>query len=160
MHARKLQLLYQIGLWSEFENWKKHLVQLIQTNTPDYSLWDFTGYNEITTEPFPLLGDTETQMKWYWESSHYKKETGDLILSKILNNQSNHTAAEPFDFGSKLSSSTIELYLNNIRNNRDQYQTNHPEIVKEIHQMIIKTAFRRNNLIQQHPNLRPLNYFK
>ena len=160
MHVRKIQLLHQIGLWSEFENWKKRLVQLIETNTPDYSLWDFTGYNEITTEPFPLLGDTETQMKWYWESSHYKKETGDLILSKVLNNQSNPTVTDHFDFGSKLSSSTIELHLNKIRNNRDQFQTNHPEIVKEIHQMIIKTAFRRNKIIQQHPNLKPLNYLK
>ena len=160
VHAKKLQLFYQIGLWDNFEYWKKEMLFIIKKNTPQYSLWDFTGYNEITTESFPSIGDTKTQMKWYWESSHYKKETGDLILNKMLNDQAQSDITNTFNFGVQLTSSNIDSHLKKIRIERDLYGENHPEIINELDQLIIKTAPRRNKLINQYPELTPLNYFK
>ncbi len=158
-HARNMQLMHQIGLWGEREKWKKSIVELLAKNTPDYSLWDFSGYNEITTEPFPPSNDKTTQMQWYWESSHYKKETGDLVLDTLLNYKIAGRKA-PTKFGVKLTSKNIEQHLFDQRINRDKFTTSHPEIVNEINDMILNTASKREKLIRQHPELTPIDYFK
>jgi len=135
------------------------MVSLLEKNTPNYSLWDFSGYNEITTEPFPSLNDKTTQMQWYWESSHYKKETGDLVLDTLLNYKQADRKA-PAKFGVKLTSKNIEQHLFNQRVNRDKFTASHSEIVNEINDMILNTAPKREKLIRQHPELTPIDYFK
>lgn len=159
IHARKLQIFHQLGLWEKFEHWKKQLVQIVELSSAPFSIWDFTGYNEITTEYFPRLKDAKQQMKWYWESSHYKKETGDLVLDIILNHTLTKRKA-PVHFGIKLTSQNIKQHLINLRKARKRFITNHPEIVNEIKQIIKNTTSKREKLIQQNPNLIPLSYFK
>jgi hypothetical protein len=61
-------------------------------------LGDFSGYNSMTTEPVPPSGDTTSRMKWYWESSHYRKELGDLVLDRLLEYEGTGRAI-PVDFG-------------------------------------------------------------
>jgi hypothetical protein len=47
-------------------------------------VWDFCGFNPITTEPFPQPGETENRMRYYWEISHFRREVGDLMLGTML----------------------------------------------------------------------------
>ena len=36
---------------------------------PPITLWDFSGYNTVTTEPVPPLEDRQATMQYYWETS-------------------------------------------------------------------------------------------
>lgn len=94
-HITHSEAIKQAGLWSDFENWKREIVKMA-------TVWDFSGYNSITTEPI------SDQMKNYWDSSHYRKEVGDLILNRIFKVQEKTV---PNDFGVLLTSDNIELQL-------------------------------------------------
>ena len=158
MHARKLVLLHEIGLWREFGQWKRSLVQVLQEEAPDMKLWDFTGFNSITTEPFPPLGDTNTQMRWYWESSHYKKEAGKLILDIVLE-RLDETFPYPDDFGVILAPDTIDSRLEHLSRQLKEYRENHPENLMEVRKMIKETRKKREALQAAHRNLQPQRKF-
>lgn len=86
------------------EEWKRKLVERVRANaykynTKPYPLWDFATFNSITTENIPPRGDTKTQMKWFWDTNHYKEELGYLIFKKILGLPGKNTYP---DFGVRL----------------------------------------------------------
>lgn len=95
MHASLIDGIREAGLWSDFENWKRE----ITTITP---VWDFSGYNSITTEP---IGQ---DMKNYLDSSHYSSKVGDLILNRLFNYQEETIAT---DFGILITSENIGSHL-------------------------------------------------
>jgi hypothetical protein len=81
-------LLVALGLGERYEFWLKELVRINEEEAARAGrqllpLWDFSAPNTITREPIPLSGDL-SPMRWYWEFSHYRKETGDLILDRIF----------------------------------------------------------------------------
>ena len=135
-HARQFETVAAAGIWNSFELWKRQLVTLNESiaaeqgKTP-FALWDFSGYNHYTTEVVPPLGDTETQMQWYWESSHYKKELGDLVLDRIFNYSDPQRTIEK-GFGVQLTSSNIEFHLQQIRQDRQQWRESNPGDIAEI----------------------------
>jgi len=49
-----------------------------------FLLWDFSGCHSVTIEDVPASGDLRSEMRWYWEAGHFKKELGDLVLDKVL----------------------------------------------------------------------------
>jgi hypothetical protein len=115
LHARMLLAMQYVGLWPVYEEWKRRLVQILaeessESGKPMFPLWDFSGFNTVTTESVPPEGDLKTPVKWFWEPSHYKKETGDLILDRILNYQPS-SALLPDDFGILLTPTNIETTL-------------------------------------------------
>lgn len=156
-HARKLVLLNHVGLWAEFASWKQHLVRIIAENAPEFSLWDFSGFNSITTEAFPALGDSKTQMHGYWESSHYKKEIGNIILHKLLTADN---STPPADFGVLLTPLSIGSQLQNAQSQRDAYINANPDILVDIENMLTATEADRNQLIKLNPKLSPLAYYQ
>jgi hypothetical protein len=125
-HARLWEALDSVGLWKKFEQWKREMVLINEQQakkhkkTP-FPLWDFSGYNSFTTEEVPPLDDKKTQMKWYWESSHYKKELGDYVLDRVF--EYNHPdRIIPDDFGKLLQSKNIEQQLAKIRVEQQNYR--------------------------------------
>ena len=65
------------------EHQTTRLVQILaedekESGKPAFPLWDFSSFNAVATEPVPRPGDLMTPVKWVWEPSHYKKNTGDL----------------------------------------------------------------------------------
>ena len=121
---------------NQWEQWKRQLVALNESVAAEqgkspFALWDFSGYNDYTTEVVPALGDTETQMQWYWESSHYKKELGDLVLDRTFSYK--HPERKIVKgFGALLNSENIETHLQKLREDRQQWRVLHPEDVVEI----------------------------
>ena len=85
-------------MWSDFENWKREIVAI----TP---VWDFSGYNSITTEP------VAKGMKNYLDSSHYSSEVGNLILNRLFNYQEETVTA---DFGILITQENIQSHLDLI----------------------------------------------
>jgi len=135
-HARQFETMAAKGIWDLFEQWKRQLVALNESVAAEqkqkpFPLWDFSGYNDYTTETVPALGDRETAMQWYWESSHYKKELGDLVLDQIFDYHSPEREVAN-DFGVKLTSKNITAHLAKIRQDRQRWQASHPDDVVEI----------------------------
>jgi len=139
-HARQWEALYAAGLWPEFERWKKELVQMLGDDSkqhPDKApipLWDFSGYNNISTESVPSSNDSGAHMQWYWESSHYKKEVGDMILDRIFDHHEFSRIA-PSDFGVRLASENLSSQLSNIRLAGESYRLAHSQETAMIEQL-------------------------
>ncbi len=125
-----------------FEQWKRDLVNTIEQVNQEYPnqypflLFDFTGYNSITTEAIPTK-DSQKQMKWYTESSHYKKELGNLVLDIVLNYPSiNYNIYD--DFGILIDNNNIESHLANIRRQQRKYHEKFPHELIEIEELAKK----------------------
>ena len=146
-HARHMEVIYVLGLWPLQDEWLRIMVKVneeeaARAGKAPFPLWDFSGFNSLTTEEVPPLGDSETRMKWYWESSHYKKELGDLVLDRVLDYSSPNRKV-PADFGVLLDSKMLEAHLNQVRIDRDVWRKSHPEDVKEIAEMAAKAEAKR-----------------
>ncbi|HEY6131964.1 MAG TPA: hypothetical protein VIV27_08090, partial [Halioglobus sp.] len=111
-HARLAESMHAVGIWPFFEKWKKDVVLLnekeaAKAGQPAYPVWDFTGYNSITTESVPLPGDRHTRMKWHTDSTHISKAAGDLLQDRIWGT----TETQGFmDFGRKVNSSNVDAH--------------------------------------------------
>jgi hypothetical protein len=134
VHAWQLLTIEEAGLWPLFEEWKRGLVAALEEDRrahpdePPCVLWDFSGFNPVTTEALPAPGDRSTLMRYYWESSHYRKEAGDLVLSRVL-------AAgppAPADFGVPLDARNVERELALLREGLADYRRRHPDAAAEI----------------------------
>jgi len=156
-HARTLKIIHLIGLWGDFERWKKMLVSNVDELSPNTTLWDFSGFSTITTEPFPKLNDTQKQMKWYWESSHYKKEVGNMILDKLFSLPGK--GPTPADFGVQLLPQNIDDHLKTINSERKQYEQLFPDEITELKELIKETEKKRSELFAKHPEMKSFQAF-
>jgi hypothetical protein len=135
-HARLSETIAAKGIWGLFEQWKQQLAALnesvaVAQDKPPFPLWDFSGYNHYTTETVPALGDRETTMQWYWESSHYKKELGDLVLDRIFGYDHPGRLISD-DFGVLFTPESINAHLQQIREDRERWRVSFPEDAAEI----------------------------
>jgi hypothetical protein len=138
-HARQWETIQASGLWAQFENWKRMLVNIVESeaakaNATPFQVWDFSGYNSITEEDVPSATDINKRMHYYYESSHYTPAAGDLVLDRIFDYKS-PSRTVPDDFGVLLTSKNIEAHLVSIRAAREHYRLSHPDDVAEIEAM-------------------------
>jgi len=115
-HATLWEAIKIAGLWSVFEEWKQEVSAL----TP---VWDFSGYNEITTEPI------HQTMENYWDSSHYKKAVGNLVLERLFNP---NPIQVPADFGILITPDNIPAHLAKIRQDQAVWEEKNPEVVNYV----------------------------
>lgn len=111
------------GNLHRFETWKKKITY--SANDFNITLWDFSGYNSVTTEKI------KTPMQYYWDSSHFTERVGDLILTKVLTN----TAITPSDFGVALTPKNIDAHILNTRLQRETYYKAHRIEMDRLHEM-------------------------
>lgn len=135
-HARQWEALDVAAGWKKFEYWKRELVHINESvalshGKQPFALWDFSGYHAFTTEPVPPKGDKTTMMKWHWESSHYRKELGDIMLDRIFETNAYGGQNYP-DFGVLMTSKNIDAHLQKLRKERAQWQAVNPETIKLI----------------------------
>ena len=142
IHARLCEVIIASGLWQKFEEWKRMLVNIneeeaSQVGAQSFPLWDFSGYNSITTEPVPLLSDCDSKMLWYNDPSHFNRKLGDIILDRIFGHVNPNRSA-PDDFGVLITSENIEQHIEKICNDRSKYAASHSDNIAEIRQMVNK----------------------
>jgi len=130
VHARLLLAIRDGGLWPQYEEWKKGIVgalaaEAAASGKPQFQLWDFSGFNNVTTESVPPAGDTTTIMKGFWEPSHYKKEIGDLMIDRMLD-YADPARSVPPDFGVPLTPATIDAWIAETRVQMHDYMQNEP----------------------------------
>jgi hypothetical protein len=140
-HALFLQSLWQAGLWPEFDAWKRELAQLSHAPSaqaqPAITVWDFAQYNEATSEAVPAAGDTQTQMRWFWEAGHFKRELGDRVLARIL-----APAPEDDHFGSRLTPASVDAILARGHVAGQAYRSAHAQEIERLRLLWLNQAQR------------------
>lgn len=120
MHALNLYAYRLSGGGTDIEQWKRRLTDLTDSRRQrgcDVTLFDFSGYNSITTDPVPHISGRET-LRYYWEGSHYRDDVGRLMLNRMFGVR---TEEVPADFGKELTGGTIESVLSALREEEDTY---------------------------------------
>lgn len=144
VHARQLEALRAMDLYESFERWKRDLLETVANaagraeggKAP--TLWDFSGYSTLTTEPVPGPGQRDVKMRWYWESSHFKKALGNLVLDRLLGHAGE--VPVPADFGVALQAEGLDAHLAAIRSAGERYRAAFPGEVAEVAQLARQTA--------------------
>ncbi|MBT3360328.1 MAG: hypothetical protein HN403_11960 [Rhodospirillales bacterium] len=138
-HARQQAVISELGLWENYEQWKRALVRIISEETKKtesearVQFFDFSGFNEFTTEPVPPSGSNggSPKMRWYIDSSHYNRALGNKILDRVIGPKTDERAtAKPF--GVLLTEDNIDAHLGDIRARKKRWYAAHPEDVMEI----------------------------
>jgi hypothetical protein len=144
-HARQLEVIRAMGLWPVFKKWKRDMTQIVAevniNNANKATLWDFNYYNKISMEAVK-----KKNMRWFWESSHYKNATGAVMVNRILGKPSPIAGLGVFyqRFGAILTPENINSHLRAHEAGRRTYVKNFPDDVKIIQELEIKTRARRN----------------
>lgn len=136
VHARFYEAKCMVGQWPEIEQTKRMVVETTANMARRYGMkpfpvWDFAGYNDITTEKLPEAGDRASQMKWYWEGSHYSRRTARKIFDQLF------TAKD--GYGILLTADNIEIHLRDIRQQRERYVTSHGDDISELTSLFEKS---------------------
>lgn len=116
MHADVLEIFERAGLWPLLENWKRELTAMVahhsdENRSDNVILWDFSGYNSLSTESVALSGNL---LRTYWDPYHYKRVVGDTIIRSIFG------VGAPE--GAQLMPENIESHLHAIRMQQRLYR--------------------------------------
>jgi hypothetical protein len=84
IHARQTYALAAAGLWPLYENWKRDLVATAQRAPALVSLWDFSGVSSCTAENLPADANAASTMRWYRESSHFRRVLGNRVFDRVF----------------------------------------------------------------------------
>jgi hypothetical protein len=107
-HVLLLLQYDEAGLGPLFEQWEKDITAIAaeaRERGVRVSLWDFSCPTVLSAEPIPPDGDRRAVMQWYWEGGHFKKELGDLVLSRIYEPAPTEV---PDGFGMELTRANVE----------------------------------------------------
>lgn len=121
-HAMTIDGLYWAGRGAQYESWLAALAQLgarVRHAGCDVRIYDFSGFNSVTSEAVPRPGDRR-DMANYWETSHYRDRVGAAILARL------DGAAAPGGFGVELEPSTIAQRIAALRLARQAYHAAQP----------------------------------
>lgn len=149
VHARLLETWRIGGEYPLIEAVKKAVVfandeEANAFNTKPFPIWDFSGYNSITTEALPAVNDVNKIMYGYWEGSHYSHYVGELILGRL----SGYPNIEiPKDFGVSLNKDNIDQHLAETRDKGHQYRETHKLELQALESKFFQ--FRQNSQFEK-----------
>jgi hypothetical protein len=157
LHAEQLQLLAAMKLAPLHDQWKRDLaLEVARANEEtggNVVLWDFSGPSPTTTEPVPEDGDA---MKWYWESSHYRRALGSRMLRRMSEDDTGARSGD--DLGTPLVPERVDEILAAQRMARAAWAEAHPERRSSIRRLVSRTergrrqrcdALRRQKLLHR-----------
>jgi len=135
------------GLWGLWERWIKAIVLLSEevasrNDCRAVPVWDFSGYNDITTEVIPRSSKAALAPHWYWDAVHYKKPAGDKLLKRIFSGQQDPDYA---DFGVRLTSANVDQHLARTRKLAESYRKSHATEVQLVAATVQKNLAKTGN---------------
>ena len=108
IHARQNHALAAAGLWPLYENWKRDLVSAAQRSPEPVSLWDFSRVSSCTAENLPPDANAASVMRWYRESSHFRRVLGNRVLDRVFGRPDDGACPS---LGQRLESATLAAAL-------------------------------------------------
>ena len=139
-HVMHLELMTEMGLLNDFENWKRNVVQVFEEanrSLPEdkrATLWDFSGYSEITTERVPNP-ENEKFMNWYTDSSHFNQKVGNLIIDRMFD-QASYLPKTETPFGIRLTPDNMEAVIEQSRRDSKRYRNSNPDEIARMQAML------------------------
>ena len=128
-HARQMEIIAFLGLLPLMEQWKTELVcTIMEVAGPGthVELWDFSGYNAVTTEAVPTAG-APRPMQWYYDPVHFSIRTASAMMNAMLRLQdAQYSSLDAF--GTMLTPTNVQRHFSAIRQSRDRYLTEHPDV--------------------------------
>jgi hypothetical protein len=124
-HAALLEVLEREGLRPAYEAWLSRIVEICAAR--GIPLWDFGGYNWITTFPMEMASEL------YYDGSHFRPAVGGLVLKAI------RTGDTIADFGGQLTPATLPGYLAEQRRAREKWYAQAPGDLRAINAAIGET---------------------
>ena len=118
-HASQVEAIHIAGFGNVIAQMKREIVKIMP-------VWDFYGYNSITTEPIDKVTN-------YWDSSHYTLEVGDLILNRILGYQEESV---PADFGVMITPDNIESEIAKMQVNRESWRQQDTKTIEYLENLV------------------------
>jgi hypothetical protein len=135
-HADELEIYQQAGAMGIYEAWREALTQIVTSfGARKITIWDFAGLTSYTSETIPSPGDTTTQLRWFWETNHFKPALGDLIITRIL-------GGEPADFGDLVTPTTLAGLQAKMQEAQRSYAAAHPDSVARVSKFIAERLAR------------------
>ena len=134
-HGEYMVLLDLAGLWGQFEDWKRQVVEIMAAAESMVLVWDFGDFGPYATEAVGDLAQTGQSLDWFWEPSHYKRELGDKMLARIFADHCPETVSED-RFGTLLRPTHLAVELTALAAQRDRYMVQNPQIVERLKEII------------------------
>lgn len=131
-HAQYYLLFAELGLWDEFSNWKRTVLETVEGQIRlipcdcRTEFWDFSVITPVTTAPV-VTNQARAASQWYWEAGHFKASLGDLVLDQLSG-----PPQQANSFGSRLAAPMIEPWLQGQSDKLDEYRRQHPEELIEV----------------------------
>jgi hypothetical protein len=79
-------------------------------------------------EPVPAPGDRGAEVRWYWESGHFKSALGHAMLERMQG------GGDP-GLGRQINPDNLGQHQALIRKQGDAYLATQPEVVRELEQL-------------------------
>ncbi|MAD16336.1 MAG: hypothetical protein CL579_09705 [Alteromonadaceae bacterium] len=136
VHVRYIQISSQLeGHDDSLFSMKKQLVEIntaiaSEQHQKPYPIYDFNLINEYTTEIFDMRNDTESI--YWWESSHYKKALGDVMINWIATPKN----ARQSSIGVELNKSNINKNIASQLTHLQQWRITNRGIVNNLNTLI------------------------
>jgi hypothetical protein len=112
-HAALYEALKPAGLEGSYETWLRRVTEICAAH--HVPLWDFNGYNRITTEPL-ATSDAD-----FIDGAHTRPEVGRLMLAAMLQ------GVEIPDFGVRLTPDMIAEYIAAQHADAETWRRHHPD---------------------------------
>ena len=132
MHIVSLERYAMENRWNVYEQWLRRLTAATDAHNRRMPgsivrFWDFCGYSPINSEAYPGPRDVSTNMKWYWDPFHFKKELGDVVIDRLMN------VPPPADvditgFGQIITRENLRSHLAKLRLDHEAYFASHADI--------------------------------
>jgi hypothetical protein len=139
MHAAHVEVLREMDILPLYYNWKRSLVDIVatvnslNTDAAAVELWDFSGYNRITTEHVPEPEESAT-MQWYRDSAHYKQAVGDMLMNEMFG------LAAP-ELGVLITPDTIEAHIAAEDLASAVYRAENPAEIARLQEMLLYAPY-------------------
>lgn len=137
-HARFAEAMHSTGLQDEFDELKRQLVLLASDPAlrgNGIRVWDFSGYNSVTTDAIEGAGEPTP---WFHDSVHPSLATGNLMLYRMFAPDAAQSIVPP-DFGRELDAGSLDAQLAASRAQRERYLREHAADVADVHRSVEQT---------------------
>jgi hypothetical protein len=131
-HAWQWELVDTLGLWSDWEQWKREVVRVNESSENlhgqrPFALWDFAGYRGVALEEVPKDYKAAGGLPHYWDASHFKRRLGTKMLDQML-------ASEAIDdaFGWILNSANVDASIARNRSDRALWRERSSQDLQDI----------------------------
>jgi hypothetical protein len=132
-HAQYYLLFEQLGLWTEFERWKRAVLATCQDlpgskgTGPRVILWDFSAFSAESMAPVESFG-ARGAGRWYWEAGHFKQALGDRVLDEVFGTD----AGTGRRLGTRLTPGNVDSWLGLQRRSLHRFAVAQPAQLAEV----------------------------